>query len=570
MALTSALFTGLSGLDSNQTWLNVVGNNIANANTTAFKVSTVSFSPQFYVTDKASSGPNGDFGGNNPSQEGMGSQVAAITTDFTPGQLSTTGVDTNMAISGSGFFVLNSTAGQQFTRDGTFTLNGSNQLVTSSGAYVQGYGVDSNGTVINGGLQNLTIPIGQETEAAATQNVTMEGNLNAGGSVASGATILTSQAFSTVAGTAPTGADLLTNLVSTATPPVPLMSAGDTLTLAGATQGSRDLPASTFDVTATSTVSDLENFINQSMQIDTTVSEPGNPTPGATLQTSGTTAQFTIVGNTGTQNALTLGTQGLVDTTSSTTPFTMTAGTDGGFSNNPAGESTNTTITAYDSLGNPLTINLTTVLESTSNSGDTWRFYASSPDNTAASGAILGNGTLTFNSTGQLVSSTGTQLSIDRTGTGAESPQTINLNFGTVSALASTTSNLVMNTQDGEPIGTLTSFSVGGDGTITGQFSNGLTKTLGQVVLANFNNDDGLINDGGNLYQTGPNSGNPLIGPATQNGTGTVESGALEESNVDLSREFINLIIASTGFSASSKVISTSDELLTDLLNTQR
>ena len=84
-----------------------------------------------------------------------------------------------------------------------------------------------------------------------------------------------------------------------------------------------------------------------------------------------------------------------------------------------------------------------------------------------------------------------------------------------MTAYASTSSNMVMSTQDGEPIGTLTSFSVGGDGTITGQFSNGLTKSLGQVALANFNNRDGLINDGGNLYQTGPNSGTPLIGGAT-------------------------------------------------------
>ena len=150
MGLTSSLFTGLSGLDSNQAWLNVVGNNIANANTTAFKSSTVSFSPQFYVTDQASSGPNGDFGGTNASQEGTGSEVASITADFTPGQISTTGVDTDLAISGNGFFVLNSTAGQQFTRDGGFTLNGNNQLVTSSGAYVQGYGVDATGNVIPG------------------------------------------------------------------------------------------------------------------------------------------------------------------------------------------------------------------------------------------------------------------------------------------------------------------------------------------------------------------------------------------------------------------------------------
>ena len=135
----------------------------------------------------------------------------------------------------------------------------------------------------------------------------------------------------------------------------------------------------------------------------------------------------------------------------------------------------------------------------------------------------------------------------------------INLDFGSTTALASTSSNLVMGTQDGEPIGALTSFSVGGDGTITGQFTNGLTKSLGQVVLANFNNPKGLIADGGNLYSDGPNSGTALIGAATANGTGTVQSSALEQSNVDLSREFINLIIASTGFSASSKVISTSD-----------
>ena len=569
MSLASSLFTGLTGLDTNQSWLNVVGNNIANANTTGFKASNVSFSSQFYVTDKASAGPNGDFGGSNASQEGMGAQVASITTDFTPGQIQTTGLDTNMAISGAGFFVVNSTAGQQYTRDGTFSLNGSDQLVTASGAYLQGYNADSNGNIIAGALQNLTVPIGQETIAAATKNASLQGNLNSGGAVASGSTILTSQAFSTVAGTAPTGADLLSNLVSTAVPPVALMNVGDTLTLAG-TQGGRNLPSQSFTVTGTSTVSDLENFVNQALGINTAVTEPGNPTPGATLQTTGTTAQLTIIGNTGTQNALTLGSNGLADSTSGTSPFDMTSGTDGTFTNNPSGESTNTTISAYDSLGNPVSVNLTTVLEAkTATGGTTWRFYASSPDSTSANGPIVGTGTLTFSASGALVSTTGTQLQVDRTGTGAQSPLDINLSFTGTTALASTASNMVMSTQDGEPIGTLASFSVGDDGTVTGQFTNGLTKTVGQVVLANFNNPDGLIAQGNNLYDQGPNSGDPLIGGATTNGTGTVESGALEQSNVNLSREFINLIIASTGFNASSKVISTSDELLQDLLNSQ-
>jgi len=569
MSLAGSLFTGLTGLDTSQTWMNVIGNNIANADTTAFKSSNVSFSSQFYVTDLASSAPSGDFGGTNPAQSGMGDQIASISTDFTPGQIQTTGVDTNMAISGNGFFVVNSTSGQQFTRDGTFTLNANNQLVTAGGDYVQGYGTDAQGNVIAGSLQNLTIPIGQETIAAATQNATLQGNLNSGGAVASGSTILTSQAFSTAGGTAPTGASLLTSLVSTAIPPAPLLALNDVLTFSG-TQGGRDLPSTSFTVKATSTVSDLENFLNQGLGINTSVVEPGNPTPGATLQTTGTTAQLTIVGNTGTENALTLGSQGLVDSTTGASPFTINAGTDAGFTNDPAGESTNTTVTAYDSLGNPVTINLTTVLESTTpTGGDVWRFYATSPNNLGGNGPIVGTGQLTFSSAGNLLSSTGTQLAIDRTGSGAQSPLDINLNFSGATALASTSSNLVMGTQDGEAIGSLTSFSVGASGTITGQFSNGLTKTLGQVALANFNNPDGLIAQGGNLYNAGPNSGTPVIGAATANGTGTVESGALEQSNVDLSREFINLIIASTGFSASSKVISTSDQLLTSLLNSQ-
>ena len=113
-----------------------------------------------------------------------------------------------------------------------------------------------------------------------------------------------------------------------------------------------------------------------------------------------------------------------MDATGDTTPFTIGAGTDGAFTDNPSGESTNTTITAYDSLGNPITVNLTTVLESASTSGTTWRFYATSPNNEAATGSILGNGTLTFSSSGALLASTGTQIAIDRAGTGAQAPIT--------------------------------------------------------------------------------------------------------------------------------------------------
>src|SRR3954452_11605795 len=138
MALTSALFTGLSGLDVNQTRLSIVGNNIANANTVAFKSSRAIFKPQFYITAGAGSAPTTDFGGTNPDQRGLGASVSSVERDFTPGAIEPTGKPTDLAIDGDGFFILQG-ADQRFTRDGSFTLTSANHLVTAAGASGQGY-----------------------------------------------------------------------------------------------------------------------------------------------------------------------------------------------------------------------------------------------------------------------------------------------------------------------------------------------------------------------------------------------------------------------------------------------
>src|SRR5689334_12414731 len=115
MALTSTLFTGLSGLNTNQTRMNVVGNNIANVNTVAFKASRALFKPQAYVTDAAGGPPSADSGGTNPSQRGLGAQIASIDKDFSEGSISATGKNTDMAIDGEGFFVVQTSDGQRYT-----------------------------------------------------------------------------------------------------------------------------------------------------------------------------------------------------------------------------------------------------------------------------------------------------------------------------------------------------------------------------------------------------------------------------------------------------------------------
>jgi len=562
--LSGTLFTGLSGLVTSQAELNVVGNNIANANTTAFKSSRVMFTPQFYVTDQSGSPSTGSFGGTNPSQVGLGSQVAAVQQNFSQGQLQATGVASDLGINGNGFFVIKNASSQQlYTRDGAFTVNDQNQLVDASGDFVMGYGVDSQFQIVPGALQPISIPLGQETVAKATQNASLTGVLNAGGTVASSGSNLTSQALQAAGGGAVTAATLLTNLqdYNTATS---VFSSGDVLTLNGKLDGTA-LPSQTFTVTAASTVGDLQSFLSDGLAIDTT---PPTGTAGTSIVNDPNGGQDLLVsGNLGSTNAISISNGGLTNSSGSTLLSFAPSST----LPSATGESANTTITAYDSLGNPITLNVNTVLASQSATGTTWQFYVSSPNNIGAS-PFLSAGTLTFNTSGQLTGSTGTTVTVNRTGTGATPTQQIALNFGGVQSLAegTTASNLVSESQDGFAIGTLDSYAIGTDGIITGSFSNGLTETIGQVALANFNNASGLVNQGNNQYAAGADSGAAIITTPGNEGAGTIQSGTLEQSNVDLSQEFINLIIASTGYSASSRVISTSDQLLTELLNSQR
>ncbi len=579
MGLTSALFTGLSGLNVNQTRLNVVGNNIANANTVAFKGSRALFTPQFYITDGAGGPPSDSFGGENPSQRGLGATVSAIEKDFGQGTLETTGKNTDMAIDGSGFFVVEGDD-RRYTRDGSFTLNSQNQLVTQRGEYVMGYAADDSGEIVKGTLSRLNVPTDIKMQAQPTAKVDMQGNLNSSGDVASGASVLAASPLLSISGAgAPvTAATTLLSDVSldgttpmfdgTTVPP-------DTLTIEGK-KGGRTLPPLEFELTATSTVQDLLDFYNQGLQIKSDEAGPAGFTPGAALDPA--TGVITITGQPGEQNALSLGGTAFKSTNAN---MTMTFAADA--TSNPVGESVTTSFEVYDSLGNPVAVDVTAYMTGKTDAGTQWNFVASSPDNTRAGtftpggagatdyyGAILSSGTLSFDNEGLMIGSTGTTVTLDRADTGAVPQQAVNLNFESLTALATRTSALAMDDQNGFATGTLNGFNVAPNGIVTGTFSNGQTKSLGQVVIAQFDNPAGLVDEGSGLYAPGANSGTPVVGSPLELNAGAVRSGSLELSNVDLSREFINMIISSTGFTAASRVITTSDQLITELLNTTR
>lgn len=569
MGLNSAMFTGLTGLNSNQFSIDTIGNNVANVNTTAFKGSRANFQNQFALTLEPGSGPSDTTGGTNPSQVGLGSMLASVQKNFLPGAIEATGIPTDMAIEGNGFFIIGTPeGGQAYTRDGSFQISGDHALVTADGYAVQGYGIDDDFNIVPGVLGDLTIPVGAMSSARQTSDAQFDGNLNADGLIATQGSILESQVFQEGAsgGPAATNATLMTDLYDDDSI-LPLFAEGDVITVRSAKKGDdggRQLPEASFAVEATSTLGDYASFLNDALGISGDENLPG--APGVRIGDEGEDAgKIVIEGNPGTENGLTVD---LADIQSSNANFNAPFEFDKVQEAN--GESVFTTFIVYDSLGSPVQVNLTLTMEEKTNLGTTWRFYAESYDDTDSTPVLGDTGTLTFDNDGALTNVTGNDVEINRANTGALNPLQFTLDFTNVTGLAapyaSQPSNVVMTTQDGFGMGTLSNFGVGDDGTIVGTFSNGLTRPLGQLVLANFSNPEGLVVDTNNLYQVGPNSGQPIVTAPQNLGAGTILSGALELSNVDLTREFIGLITATTGFSASGRVITTSNELLNELL----
>ncbi|MCC6681705.1 MAG: flagellar hook-basal body complex protein [Phycisphaeraceae bacterium] len=565
MGLTTAMFSGLTGLSTASQMISVAGNNIANVNTTAFKRSSISFQTQILQTLANGSAPSDTLGGTNPAQVGLGAGLATIRRDFSSGSLQPTGYSTDIAIDGNGFFIVNLAGSTRYTRAGNFTLDRDFNLVNPGGAKVQGFMADDNFQITEGVLTDINIPLGVMTLAEATQNVTFSGNLNSGGDVASQGSISTSDVlYSDALATTPILATDALTTVYDADGSV-LFSLGDVITLSGATKGGATLPDRTFEVGPAdttgsddfgTTVQDLMDFMEAVLGIDTAISGGLSVVAGA----------ITVEGNTGTANDLAIGDGDLVvNGTTAPIGWTKTQDADG--------ESVRTTFVAYDSLGNELTVDLSMVMESKDSTGTTWRFYAQSPDDTDLDRAMA-TGTLNFDTDGQLVSVTDGSFTIDRADTGATTPLEVNLLFDsggfTVTSLNDTQSQLAARLQDGSPIGTLEDFIIAEDGTINGVFSNSLIRTLGRVTLAMFTNNNGLEEEGDSLFRPTTNSGTAtIVAPGTA-GAGRTIGRSLELSNVELSDEFVNLISATTGFTASSRVITTADQLVQELLNIVR
>lgn len=693
-----SLFAGVSGLRNHQTRMDVIGNNIANVNTVAYKGSRVTFAEAFAQLLQGASRPPGDQGGINPIQIGLGSKIGSIDQNFSQGNLESTGQSTDLAIQGDGLFVLSDGSRNYYTRAGNFQLDANGRMVSpANGFKVQGINADSNGVLSTGSaITDISLPFGKKSPARATSNVTLTGNLDArqqpkgtilatqgrvygieqstsNGGAGSDMTGLyaSGSANASVLGmvpnsttvtltdgtnsrtytyvTADTGVgtfdfhslkDLVAEInndfgaagfntlsvvqnnstgaldftaiagislsFSSSNPALlkALGAANGTLAAAG-TASSDEF---SHVATATDLVTELRNGSGQSLGLvaGNTISidgnEGGTPVTSSSLAVGAGTTYGQLLATINTTLGLTNITGAAIDTSSGA--LTITG--DGGLVNALSGlnirsgaagaanfngifdsragnyverqAATDVThqaaITVYDSIGTPISLSMTFTKDPTA--PNRWLWDAAVPAPAVVTGG--GSGYVTFDSDGRLETFAygggGNSFQFDP-GSGATAPVDLQLDsglLGDINGLSqfASPSNAVASAQDGYPMGNLQDISVDSLGVITGYFTNGVNQTLAQIALASFNNPSGLLRQGDNMYGESANSGGAIVGFSGTSNQSTITPGALESSNVDLSEEFTNMIIAQRGFQANARVITTADEMLTELVNLKR
>ena len=503
-----SLYDGVSGLRNTQVRMDVIGNNIANVNTVGFKSGRVTFKESFAQLIQSATQARGGQGGANAMQIGLGMQIGSIDQVLTQGATESTGRNTDVAINGSSFFVVRKGNDTMYTRAGNFQLDDAGNLVSQgSSGIVQGQMyIDG---VAQGGVTDIQLPFGQKVPARATQNSSMTGNLNASAPIFTGD---------------------FTKAADRALPENEKAWA-ETQTVVYDSQGAKhDVKIQmwkTGDNEWNWRLDPMTSAITQT----TTTNSATPPTP-FTLPTVPAgyeidPANVTVVGNSG-------------KVYSSPGDWTFTAGSP-----------PKITFAAGMPASTGLQIS-----------------YAMTPTTPAAG---VNSGVLTFDAQGIL--STEDPFNVDFAVQGGE-PLQIAVKFGGdvngLTQFAASSSTASLGGQDGYASGLLQNFAIDRTGFITGYFSNGTTSTLARMVLADFRNPGGMTRAGDNMYQASEVSGEAMIGFAGESASSQLTSQALEMSNVDLAQEFTNMIVAQRAFQANGKVVTTSDEILQELLNIKR
>jgi flagellar hook protein FlgE len=654
--VSTALYTGLSGLRVHQTYIDVIGNNLANVSTPGFRGSRATFSDILSFNVRSGSAPNGTFGGQNPMQIGTGALMGSVDTNTNQGTLQDTGRSLDLALQGRGFFTLTDGNQTYYSRVGSFGIDGNRNLVDlRNGMRV----VDTTGAAIS-------VPASGTLPAQQTTRIQFQGNLPATVSgplaeVVEAANGMKAGNPAAKTATAAGASAPLFDLTSFAGKSVLVSVNGgaqQTVTFPSATFGAGPVPAST--VAAAFSVAGLSVTADDtagSIQFDTvrlgaaaSLKFDDGPQANGLLQAMGLNAQLTS----GTESTA-AGTTDLARMTSrisgyapgdqitvrGTNPdgtafsdtFVYGAGNDGTtlddlltfvnatidpdqataeltadgkirlsaddkgeanlslfigdvsgntgtnswsnfvVSQQGTGPDTATTsIDVVDAMGrtHPVTLTFTR----SSDDPQVWDMVATSEESDVQ---ITQNsiGQIRFNDNGSFNVIGGGSNSLQFQWDGVTERQDVQIDLGTSGAFdgvaqLGTSPTIAAVDQDGFQAGTLLNVGFDAEGRLVGYYSNGQNEAIAQLRVTMFSNEAGLQRVGDTMFVASPNSDDAIATTANAGGAGMVRAGTLENSNVDISREFVSLIEAQRGFQANSRVITTTDEILAELMNIVR
>lgn len=505
----ASFYIPLTGLNADSTALNTIANNLSNMNTTGFKSQSVNFSDLFYQQV-------GSAGSGDPIQRGSGTQVSSIETDFSNGSPNTTNVDTDVALQGNGFFVVNDGGTNLLTRAGNFSLDTNGNLITANGLGVMGYPATKGVVDTNAPLTAIHIPEGEIEPPSATTSFGMTATLDSaadvGSSIAGKVQVYDSLGshYQATVTYIKTGINAWSYNVS-----MPDTLPANSSTTAGVTKVTYS-----FGSGGTATVDSGTNLTitgANASGMSTTITAPAvTPNESAATYAADLTTALANAGIPNVTVAVSAGGQLTITGTG--------ISTNGSVIQDPAASANASGSLSFDSSGN-LTSPATNV--------------------TGISFAGLSDGAANMNLTWDLFGTSGT---------------------GNLSQVNQTSA--VSNTaQDGHASGGYREFNISSDGTVTATFTNGNKLNVGQLALGNVANLQGLQHMGNGDYATTLASGAATIGVSGTAGLGTMQDKTLEASNVNISAEFAALIIAQRAFEANSKAVTTFDTVTQETIN---
>ncbi len=674
-----SLYSGVSGLRTHQTRMDVIGNNIANVNTTAFKAKQMNFSDMLYQTTQAATGANAanGTGGTNPRQIGLGVKGAAInTTITTEGANQSTGNPFDLKITGEAFFVVSDGTNTFYTRDGSFDVDDAGNLcMASTGYIVQGWGVDQNGNIVQGNVGSISVTSLDTFGAAATTEARISGIIDANDSelenTKTGGKQVTVDVYDKAGypynlkfGILPVTTDIPStkkidnneteyNLetihkVDTSKLTYSYTVGTETRYLSNSlnpeimdameqqiwkeVSGASAPAYVTEDADHTyelgkencSVIFDLKQFLDDNYA-DKVLEFGGllNDMQSLTVTFSGETGfvrekDFKGYPLSSELNPLKVDEEAVkkLYTTQDNVTYTAASTSVTSIRQNYVDDNQNSqtdyifrvksqTGTGTDDLDvkKDLQSEVARLLQNLGNPTGKTNSYVTQEDKSLSSpekgryrisllgmtdsnqddvdiSRLLNNGTTTWDIVYD--KSSGEFSYVGQEGNKAF---TVNLsavndngNFDNVSIDISDTTDgnndkkcsVTGKKLDGRRIGTRSGVTIGTDGIVTALYSNGMSRKLGQICVATFPNAMGLENAGDNLYQVTASSGDVSIVDIKASGTGSLTTGILEMSNVDLSQQFTDMITTQRGFQANSRIITTSDTLLEELINLKR